>query len=151
MGNVLDLTGHGSNSFDIVLNGHGFHCIIGRDRAQFLREAFRVLKAAGVFYLNTMCGDPGCEEHRQPFDPQARCLIRDGVAVRYLGGRKPGGFYRDEQPRSSAQKRPGSGFAPAGRDETLNGFCDSLSPLRAFPTPGSQPLADRINNQYAQT
>ena len=47
-GNVLNLTWHASNSFDIVLDGHCFHCIIGPDRAQFLREAFRVLKPAGV-------------------------------------------------------------------------------------------------------
>jgi hypothetical protein len=68
----------------MVLDGHCFHCIIGPDRAQFLREAFRVLKPAGVFHLNTMCGDPGCEEHRRQFDLPSRCLIRDGMAVRQL-------------------------------------------------------------------
>jgi ubiquinone/menaquinone biosynthesis C-methylase UbiE len=32
----------------LKLDNHCFHCIIGPDRAQFLREAFRVLKPAGV-------------------------------------------------------------------------------------------------------
>jgi ubiquinone/menaquinone biosynthesis C-methylase UbiE len=34
----------------MVLDGHRFHCLIGPARAQFLREAFRVLKPAGVFF-----------------------------------------------------------------------------------------------------
>jgi ubiquinone/menaquinone biosynthesis C-methylase UbiE len=44
-GDVRDLSRYASDTFEVVLDGHCFHCIIGDDRAHFMSEAFRVLKA----------------------------------------------------------------------------------------------------------
>ena len=85
VGDVLDLSRYASDTFDIVLDGHCFHCIIGDDRRRFLREAFRVLKPGGIFHVNSMCGDPSCEEYQQQFDAESRSLIRNGMAMRHLG------------------------------------------------------------------
>jgi ubiquinone/menaquinone biosynthesis C-methylase UbiE len=86
VGNVLDLVNYADDAFDIVLDGHCFHCIIGDDRQRFLASALRVLKPHGVLHICTMCGDVTCEEFRQHFDSQSCCLIYQGdLAVRYIG------------------------------------------------------------------
>jgi cyclopropane fatty-acyl-phospholipid synthase-like methyltransferase len=85
LGNVLDLSAFADDSFDIVLDGRCFHCIIGADRATFLQGARRVLKPGGVFHFGAMCGTPSCEEYLKEFDPLSRCIVRDGMAVRFLG------------------------------------------------------------------
>jgi ubiquinone/menaquinone biosynthesis C-methylase UbiE len=85
VGNVIDLSAFAADSFDVVLDGRCYHCIIGPDRAQLLREARRVLKPGGIFHVATMCGTPSCEEYLKEFDSQSRCLLHDGVAVRFLG------------------------------------------------------------------
>lgn len=81
---VLDLEGLDKNSFDIVLDGHCFHCIIGPDRFKFLSEAFRVLKPGGLFIVNTMCGPvkPGKIEN---YDHHTKCVFYNDLAVRYIG------------------------------------------------------------------
>ncbi len=79
---VLDLPGA---DFDIVVDGHCLHCIIGDDRARFLASARRALKPAGLLLVNSMCGEPTCESIRSQFDPETRCLVRGDLATRYLG------------------------------------------------------------------
>ena len=39
----------------------------------------------GIFHINTMCGTPGGAVFLQEYDPASRCLVRQGVASRYLG------------------------------------------------------------------
>lgn len=86
VGDVLNLADYADNAFDIVLDGHCFHCIIGKDRQLFLAAALRVLKPNGIFYVNTMCGEVTDDEWLQCFDPLARCLIYQGdLAARYIG------------------------------------------------------------------
>jgi ubiquinone/menaquinone biosynthesis C-methylase UbiE len=85
VGNALELSGYDPEAFDIVLDGHCFHCIAGGDRKRFLRAVFRVLKPHGIFHVNTMCGTPSCDEFLQHYDSASRCLIREGIAIRYLG------------------------------------------------------------------
>jgi SAM-dependent methyltransferase len=82
VGNVLDLKDYNDNFFDIVLDGHCFHCIIGEDRKAFLSSAFRVLKRGGFFHIITLCNDPGPVPD---FDPQSRCRILGDIAFRYIG------------------------------------------------------------------
>ena len=54
------------------------------DRKQFFTEAYRVLKPAGLFVLNCLCGDP--PENLIPFfDTESRCLIKGDIAGRYYG------------------------------------------------------------------
>ena len=83
-GSVLDLD-YQDNTFDIVMDGHCFHCIIGDDRNTFLEEAGRVLKPGGILMIMTMCGNVTDENIKNKFDEETKCLILDGIAARYIG------------------------------------------------------------------
>lgn len=85
VGSVLNLADYADCSFDIVLDGHCLHCVIGADRADFLASAKRVLKPGGVLHINTMCGDHFANRFPEQFDPGSRCQIWNGVALRYTG------------------------------------------------------------------
>ena len=85
VGNVLTLDNYANEEFDLVLDGHCFHCIIGDDRARFLHSAWRVLKPGGALIVATMCDGPSSSSIRGHFDPMSRCVVRHGVAQRYLG------------------------------------------------------------------
>lgn len=78
--NVLDLSLFADDHFDIVLDSHCFHCIIGGDRQKFLSEAKRVLKKGGLFISGTMCGD-----FKAITDAENRLIIAQGFAARYIG------------------------------------------------------------------
>lgn len=85
VGNVLNLKDYPDNFFDLVLDGHCFHCIIGTDRPLFLASALRVLKPGGFFYTDNMCGEIRDPEIRTYFDPTTRCLVKYGIVSRYIG------------------------------------------------------------------
>jgi ubiquinone/menaquinone biosynthesis C-methylase UbiE len=85
IGDVCDLSRFARAEFDIVLDGHCLHCIVGEDRPVVLREVRRVLNCEGVLHVASMCGDPSDPELIHRFDPVSRCLISNDVAVRYLG------------------------------------------------------------------
>lgn len=85
LGEVTNLRRWEDETFDIVIDAHCLHCIIGEDRRKVLSETYRVLKAGGLFYVNTMCGEPDEPEVAKDFDPESRCLVVDGVARRYFG------------------------------------------------------------------
>jgi ubiquinone/menaquinone biosynthesis C-methylase UbiE len=84
-GDVRDLRKWEDGTFDVVIDGHCLHCIIGEDRAIVLKEAHRVLKSGGSFYVSSMCGDPKEPEVLKNYDPGSRCTIHSGVAGRYFG------------------------------------------------------------------
>ncbi|RZM78854.1 class I SAM-dependent methyltransferase [Leptolyngbya iicbica] len=85
-GNVLTLAAFADASFDGVLDGRCFHCIIGRDRTQFLSSVHRVLKPGGTFTVCSMCNDvPDTPFFQEFFDPVSRCTIQQGVATRHIG------------------------------------------------------------------
>jgi ubiquinone/menaquinone biosynthesis C-methylase UbiE len=86
VGSVLDLANYADKTFDIVLDGHCLHCIIGNDRVLCLNSARQVLKPGGILHINTMCGEVTNNEMLQHFDPASRCLIYQGdLAARYIG------------------------------------------------------------------
>ncbi len=80
IGNVLDLSCFSDNQFDIVLDSHCLHCIIGDDRKMFLKEAKRVLKKGGLFITGTMCGDFYAIN-----DYENRLVVVREIATRYIG------------------------------------------------------------------
>lgn len=85
-GDVLKLAEIVDVSFDIALDGRCLHCIIGSDRAQFLRTAHRILKQSGILVINTMCNEvPTTSYWRDHFDSQTCCTVHDGLATRYIG------------------------------------------------------------------
>jgi 2-polyprenyl-3-methyl-5-hydroxy-6-metoxy-1,4-benzoquinol methylase len=53
-GDCLDLVALASGSFDLVIDNHVLHCVIGADRGRFLAEVARVLRDGGVFFSETM-------------------------------------------------------------------------------------------------
>ena len=85
VGEVTDLSRFPDASFDVVLDAHCLHCIIGDDRGRMLREAFRVLRPGGLFHVNTMTGDPTAPKLLDHWDPASRCLLYGQIASRYLG------------------------------------------------------------------
>ena len=83
---VLVLPNCADGSFDLALDGHCLHCIIGADRPRFLASARRVLRPGGALCIRTMCNEvPDALAQRAGFDPDSRCFVRDGVASRYIG------------------------------------------------------------------
>lgn len=71
-----------SASFDRVLDGHCWHCVLGDDRPRFLAEALRVLRPGGTLTGVTMVGPPS-GLGAQGYDPTSRQTLVDGTAVRY--------------------------------------------------------------------
>ena len=85
-GDVLELADIVDDSFDVVLDGRCFHCIIGNDRTRFLQSARRVLRVGGILTICTMCNQvPDTKYFQECFDPQSRCLMHEDLAVRYIG------------------------------------------------------------------
>ena len=88
VGNVTELP-FIDNFFDLVLDADCSHCIIGNDRKLFFSNAFRVLKSDGLFIMMARCGEPKSYVKRfdgtSGFDPVTRCLVKDGIAERYIG------------------------------------------------------------------
>lgn len=87
VGNVLDLTDYTNDSFDVVLDGHCLHCVIGTDRPRFFASALRVLSPGGTLFIRTMCNEvPKGFAERGNFDYLTRCTMNaNGVATRYIG------------------------------------------------------------------
>lgn len=86
VGDVCTLDGCATDSFDLVLDGHCLHCIIGADRALCLAAVRRVLRPGGSFLVRTMCG-PVAQETASAigFDAASGLVFRRGVATRYIG------------------------------------------------------------------
>ncbi len=84
-GDVRNLGRWEDGTFDIVIDGHCLHCIIGDDRAVVLKEAYRVLRPGGLFYVSSMCGDPKEPEVLKNYDSESRCMVHGNVAARYFG------------------------------------------------------------------
>jgi SAM-dependent methyltransferase len=82
---VLHLPEEFKKAFDLVFDGHCFHCIIGDDRPKFLQNSLRALRPGGYLLIATMCGEVTCQETRAHFDPQSRCLVHGDIATRYIG------------------------------------------------------------------
>ncbi len=71
--------------FDIALDNNCLHCIIGKDRKLYLENIHENLRAGGIYICNTMCDDFRDEELNQYFDSESRLLIRNNLAIRYIG------------------------------------------------------------------
>ncbi len=82
---VGDVVAEIPGEYDLVIDGHCLHCIIGDDRARMLANVHRALVPGGSLFVATMCGDITIPELRACFDPVTRCQIVDGVAYRFIG------------------------------------------------------------------
>lgn len=73
-----------ASSFDVVVDGDCFHCLIGEDRARFLIGLHQVLRPGGLFVLSHMVNEVRDPEMRAELDPRTRVRSRDGVAYRFM-------------------------------------------------------------------
>jgi SAM-dependent methyltransferase len=71
-------------TFDLVIDGNCFHCLLGRERTRCLAEIGRILRPGGAFVISTMCGEPKTDEIRRRFDPRTRQLLDQGRPFRTL-------------------------------------------------------------------
>jgi SAM-dependent methyltransferase len=85
VGDVLELTQLEEGAFDLVLDGHCLHCIIGPDRPRFFASAHRLLAAGGYLLVDTMCGPVTDTTVFEGYDPASRCTLHGDLATRYLG------------------------------------------------------------------
>lgn len=72
-------------AYDVIVDGHCLHCIIGDDRARLLANVRGALAPGGRFIVATMCGAITIPALRACYDPATRCQIVNGVAYRYIG------------------------------------------------------------------
>lgn len=56
-------------AFDLVIDNHVLHCLVGEDRGRFLREAARVLCAPGVAFSETMSREGELDLAKLNVDP----------------------------------------------------------------------------------
>jgi len=85
VGSVLNLPELIDAPFDLIIDGHCLHCIIGKDRTLFFSEAQRMMHAGSTLIIKTMCGVITSEKGKSQFDESSRCSISNGVATRYFG------------------------------------------------------------------
>lgn len=64
-------------SYDLVIDNHVLHCVIGDDRGRFLREVARVLRDGGVFFSSTMSREGDLDVEKLSVDP-ATFVSRNG-------------------------------------------------------------------------
>ena len=83
--NVLALVNCGDAMFDLVVDGHCLHCIIGEDRASCFAAVWRVLKAGGSFVVLTMCGAVTNQKMLTSFDHDRKVTLHHGQPTRYIG------------------------------------------------------------------
>jgi cyclopropane fatty-acyl-phospholipid synthase-like methyltransferase len=71
--------------FDLVVDNHCLHCIIGSDRQAYLDNVFHCLIPEGYYLLSSMCGRETGILPFPGYDPDTRYIIRDDIATRYIG------------------------------------------------------------------
>jgi 2-polyprenyl-3-methyl-5-hydroxy-6-metoxy-1,4-benzoquinol methylase len=81
VGDCLTLSQFAAREFDVVVDNHVLHCVIGRaDRESFLQTACRVLKVGGVFFSETMSAEGPIDMQAFSIDPLTRI---DAQGTRY--------------------------------------------------------------------
>jgi SAM-dependent methyltransferase len=78
--NCLDLREFASGCFDLAVDNHTLHCLIGADRSQFLEEARRLLRPGGLLFSETMSAEGAPDFVALGVDPVRRV---DAHATRY--------------------------------------------------------------------
>lgn len=81
VGDCLKLSQFADGEFDVVVDNHVLHCVIGlADREAFLQTARRVLKVGGIFFSETMSAEGEIDMQAFSIDPLTRI---DAQGTRY--------------------------------------------------------------------
>lgn len=59
-----------SGSFDLAIDNHVLHCLVGADRARFASEVARVLRPGGILFSDTMSREGGFAPDKVGADPK---------------------------------------------------------------------------------
>lgn len=81
---VTLLQGFPDAAFDVAVDAHCLHCIIGSDRVRALQAVCRVLRPGGALLVMTMCGVVTAAKVRTALGPDGKTVMHDGVPVRYV-------------------------------------------------------------------
>lgn len=63
-------------AFNLAIDNHVLHCLIGDDRDRFLREVARVLRPGGVLFSDTMSREGAFDPARMGCDPATFVSVR---------------------------------------------------------------------------
>lgn len=142
IGDVCTLEPFADGTFDLVVDGHCLHCIVGEDRKLVLQHAYRVLQTGGLLFVKTMCGDlsdsrAGISDRlRSLYDAKTRCLINDGFATRYIG-----------LPQDIMNEVSAAGFSMVHwRINSSDDAIDSMDELLIWAM--KRPTASRLEDDY---
>lgn len=84
LGNVVTMEAIESSGFDMVIDSHCLHCIIGQDRARLLTRIRSFLGLGGIFVVNTMCQNARTVK-LEGFDPKTGLTCHGDIATRFIG------------------------------------------------------------------
>jgi SAM-dependent methyltransferase len=76
-GDCLALETLADGSFDLAVDNHVLHCLIGDDRARFLDEVARLLRPGGILFSETMSREGDLDPTKLEIDP-ATFVSRSG-------------------------------------------------------------------------
>lgn len=71
-------------AFDVAVDAHCLHCIVGDDRMRSLRAVARVLRPGGALVIMTMCGEVTAAKVLAALGPDNKTAFHEGVPVRYV-------------------------------------------------------------------
>lgn len=81
---VTLLQGFPDAVFDVAIDAHCLHCIVGADRSRALQAVWRVLRPNGALVVMTMCGMVTAAKVRAALAPDGKTVLHDGIPVRYV-------------------------------------------------------------------
>ena len=74
-GDARFLDAFDDESFDYVVDGAVFHCMLDADRGTFLKAVRRVLRPGGSFHVRTVCGEVCDSDIRRYFNESTRNIV----------------------------------------------------------------------------
>ena len=80
-GSAIELHDFANNTFDLALDSHFIHCVIGEDRPRYLASVHRILKSGGVFLVRSLVW-PVASGGGVEVDEESRIGYLDGTAYR---------------------------------------------------------------------
>ena len=69
VGDCLELAAFDDGAFDLAIDNHVLHCLLGADRGRFLREVARVLRPGGLLFSETMSREAELDLDALNIDP----------------------------------------------------------------------------------
>lgn len=72
---VADVLTPFDGAFELVIDCHVLHCLLGADRGTLLRNVFRALTPGGLFFSDTMCAEGHFDPAIASADPATRVSL----------------------------------------------------------------------------